>query len=88
MAVRPQGKLFTVLELGDLGDQLIAKSSRLFGCEDRFRLWGFVNRSIRWFAVARRNVDYVDRRFVVGSRVDQEIRGIEIVLTGNADQRE
>ena len=39
-------------------------------------------------AVARRNVDWVDRRFALGSRVDQEVRGIEIVLTGNADQRE
>jgi hypothetical protein len=39
-------------------------------------------------AVARSNVDRVDRRFALGSRVDQEVKGIEIVLTGNADQRE
>jgi hypothetical protein len=39
-------------------------------------------------AVYRGNVDWVDRRFALGSWVDQEVKCIEIVLTGNADQRE
>jgi hypothetical protein len=86
--VRPQGDIVALFELIDLGDQLVAQRSRGPRREDGFRLPGLVNRAVRPFAAggsARVGVvGHVSDR----SGLAENVGRIEVILAGNADQRE
>ena len=47
----------------------------------------FVDRSVRQFSVVFTEV-YTDRRIHFGIRLNQNIRGVEIIFPGDPDQRE
>jgi hypothetical protein len=85
--MRPQRKVVTVLEVLDLCNQLSAQLDGRRGRQDWSRLPWFVDRSVQQFSVPR-TVACADRRIHFGRSLNQNIRGVDIVFPGNADQRE
>ena len=82
--MRPQSKIVRVLELLDLGDQLVAQRGGRLGCEQRLGLPRLVDRAIGRLATVWSALACVrgNRR----RRLREQVGRIEIVLAGNADQ--
>ena len=87
LPMRPQGKIVGTCEFTNLCDQQIPQRGGGFSRQDGPSLPWFVDRLVRQFPVAL-TVTCVDRRIHFGRGINQKVRGIKIVLSGNPDQGE